>query len=619
MYGLNGKILRVNLTAKSHSVDELSEDFYRCYGGGRGIIITTLLREVPAGIDSFGPENKIIFALGLLTGNFLPGSGRNSIGAKSPLTGKLGEAEAGGFWGAELRRSGYDAIIVEGASSSPVYLWIDNGAVEIRDASHLWGLEVADVDSELKMELGDKVRTAVIGPGGEKMIRFACIANDVTHVAGRTGLGAVMGSKKLKGVAVRGGNQPKLADKEKILELARWMGKNFKEKASSHHRIGTGAAIVNYESTGNLPIRNFKGGRLTDVELISPQHMFKMGYVKKRETCYACPVRCKRMVTLEGSWSVDIRYSGPEYETLAALGSNCGVTCVEALIKANEICARHGIDTISTGVAISFAMECYEQRILTKSDTDDLELTFGNASALVEMVERIALRKGLGEILAEGVQRAADVIGRGSAKYAMHVKGLEIPMHDPRYKQGMGLHYSVHATGADHCSGIQDDLVIKALPKLSGINEDGTLTTNEMSARKARLLYEAGIWRHLPNYLGLCIFLPWSHQQICDAVNAVTGWKTSLSELAEIAERGLALARIFMFREGFSSGEDALPARFFESPSEGPLRDVVVDPIKLKAAQKSYFEILGWNESGLPTHERLATLGIEWASKHMKL
>jgi aldehyde:ferredoxin oxidoreductase len=613
MFGYNGKILRINLSTRRHSVEKPSEDYYKHYLGGRGIIIHTLLTEVSPGIDPLGPDNKLIFALGPLTGHPLPGSGRNSVGAKSPLTGGFGEAEAGGFWGAELKRSGYDAIIVEGASSVPVYVWINHGEIEIREAGHLWGLEIADADAAIKKELGsDKIKTALIGPGGEKLIRYACIANDITHVAGRTGLGAVMGSKKLKAIAVRGETPPEVADPQKMMELARWMGKNFKEKASGHHLVGTGSTMRQYEISGNLPIRNFKGGSFPGVEQITPQQLFEKGYVKKRETCYACPIRCKRVVSLEKPWKVDIRYGGPEYETLGALGANCGVNNLEALMKANEICARHGIDTISTGVSISFAMECYENGILTKRDTDGLELTFGNAQALVEMVERIALRKGFGDILAEGTKRASERIGRGSSEYAIHVKGVELPMHEPRYKQGMGLHYSVNATGADHCSGVQDDLVKKNQVRWE------TLPTTELSLRKAQMVYEVGLWRHMANYIGMCVFVPWNHQQIADAVEAVTGWPMGSRPLADVVDRGITLARIFNLREGISKMDDKLPRRFFDSPLEGPLKDISVDPAKLAMAQRAYYQMLGWNEAGIPTHEKLVELDIEWAYGYIK-
>jgi aldehyde:ferredoxin oxidoreductase len=428
----------------------------------------------------------------------------------------------------------------------------------------------------------------------------------------------VMGSKFLKAIAVRGHNPPAIAHPEKITELARWMGKNFKEKASHFHQIGTGSTMVAYESSGNLPIRNFAGGSFPEVEKITPQKMFEKGYVKKMEGCFACPIRCKRSVSLDGPWKVDSRYGGPEYETLGAFGSNCCVSSVEAIMKANEICNRHGIDTISAGGSISFAMECYERGIITKADTDGLELKFGNAEALVEMVERIALRKGFGDILAEGTKRAAERIGRGSAEYAIHVKGLEPPMHEPRYKQGMGLHYSVHFAGADHCTGIHDNVVIKGMAKGTGLNEDGTLTNTEMSPRKARLLYEAGLLRHLGNYIGMCIFVPWSNQQLGEAVEAVTGWQVGFSQLTEIVERGLALAKIFNLREGFSRHDDILPRRFYGSAPDGPLKKVSVDPVKLLEAQRSYFGMLGWDDSGVPTREKLAALDLVWANEYIK-
>jgi len=324
------------------------------------------------------------------------------------------------------------------------------------------------------------------------------------------------------------------------------------------------------------------------------------------------------MVEVEGPIPVDIRYGGPEYETIAAFGSNCGVDDVVALMKANEICARYGVDTISAGVCVSFAMECYERGILTKADTGGLDLRFGNAEAMVAMVERIARREGFGELFAEGVKRAAEKIGRGSEEYAIHVKGLELPMREPRAKGAMGLNYSVHATGADHCTGIHDDLVIKGLPKGEGINADGTMTSPELSLRKAHLLHDAGMPRQMVNYLGLCMFVPWSRQQISEAVQAVTGWPVSYAELAKAVERGMALARVFNFREGFTRKDDALPRRFASSPSAGPLSAVAVDPARLEEVQQEYFRKLGWNEEGLPTKEKCAELGIEWAEEYLR-
>lgn len=617
MKGYNGRILRVNLAAGQFSVEEPSEDYYKLYLGGRGFIIHTLLTELPKGIDPLGPDNKLIFSLGPITGHPLVGSGKNSIGSKSPLTGGFGESEVGGFWGAELKKSGYDAIIVEGISNKPVYLWIDNGTVEIRDANKLWGLEVADAEKAIHEELGDKkIRTTIIGPAGEKLVRYACILNDISHVAGRTGMGAVMGSKKLKAIAVRGKKSPEMADKEKVKELSRWMGQNFKEKTRMW-RYGTGAGIVDYERTGNMPVKNFRGGRFPGAEKITAQLLAEK-YVAKMGNCFMCPIRCKKIIKMEKPWRVDPIYGGPEYETLAALGSNCGIDNVEALIKAHEICGRYGIDTISTGVSISFAMECFEKGILTSEDTDGLELTFGNVEAMIEMVERIALRKGFGDLLAEGTKRASEKIGRGSEEFAIHVKGEEVPMHEPRYKQGMGLSYSVNATGPDHNTGIHDDKVNKDLAGWESIDIAESIPNTELSPRKARMVYHAGLWRHLVNYVGLCLFVPWSHQQVRDAMEAITGWPMSYWKLMKAVERGITLARIFNIREGFAAKDDKLPRRFATSPAEGPLKGVVVEPEKLEEAKKVYYQMLGWDESGIPTNGRLVELGVEWTAEYLE-
>jgi len=616
--GYNGKILRVNLTQSRISVESPPEEYYKLYLGGRGFIIHTLLNETPRGVDALSPENKIIFALGPITGHPLMGSGRNSIGAKSPLTGAYGESEAGGFWGAELKRAGYDAVIVEGKAEKPAYLWVKDGQAEIRDANRLWGMEVADTEKAIHKELGNSaIRTAVIGPAGEKLVRFACIFNDISHAAGRTGLGAVMGSKKLKAIAVRGTKAPEMADHQKILEMSRWMARNYRAKCR-FWEYGTGSIMDYYESVGNLPIRNFIGGRFPGVEKIMPQAMFKKSYVVKMDNCFGCPVRCKKRIRLEKPYPVDPIYGGPEYETLGALGSNCGIDDAEAVIKANELCGRYGLDTISAGVAISFAMECFEKGILTIQDTDGLDLSFGHAPGMLEMVERIALRKGLGDLLAEGVKRAAEKIGRGSEKFAMHVKGEEIPMHDPRYKQAMGLHYSVHATGADHCTGVHDDLINRYTPDWEKIGLAESIPVSEMSPRKARMLYQVGLGRQLGNYLGICFFLPWNDRQLKEALEYITGWPMSSWKLMKAVERGITLTRVFNLREGFSEKDDRLPERFVSSPPDSPLKGIGVDPEKLAGARRAYYQMLGWDESGVPTYGKLVELNIEWAAKDLE-
>lgn len=618
MKGYNGKFLRVNLTDGRIWVEEPPEIYYRRYLGGRGFIVEKLLSEVPAKADPLGPENKLIFALGPMTGHPLPGSGRNSIGAKSPLTGAYGEAEAGGYWGAELKRAGFDAIIIEGASSKPVYLKIEEGQAEIRDAAKIWGLEIAEAVKTVREELDNKnYRTAAIGPAGENMVRYACVINDVSHSAGRTGMGAVMGSKKLKLIAVKGKKAPEMAKREKIIDMARTMNKRIKAKPTPFSIYGTGSTMAHYESTGNLPIRNFQGGTFPTAHELSPQRMQEKGYWDKMESCFGCVMKCKKKLKpMIDPWPVDPIYGGPEYETLAALGSNCGIDSVEAVIKGHELCGRYGLDTISVGGTIAFAMECMENGILTKEDTDGIDLKFGKAEAMVEMIERIAFRKGFGNTLAEGSKKAAQIIGKGTEEYAIHVKGNEVPMHEPRYKQGLGLHYSAHGSGADHCTGIHDDAV--NLKAMDGIDVAESIPTTELSPRKVRTLYLFGMWRQVANYLGICIFLPWRQQQLVEATEYITGWPMSYWRLMKTAERGITLTRIFNLINGITSEDDKLPKRFLTPPAEGPLKDVSVDSDQLAEAQKIYYQMLGWDESGVPTYARLVELDIEWAYEYIE-
>ncbi len=618
LLGYSGRILRVDLSSRKVSVEEPPEQYYKRYLGGRGFIAPTLLQEVPAKADPLGPDNKLVFALGALTGMPFPGSGRNSVGAKSPLTSAFGEAEAGGFWGAELRKAGWDAIVVSGIADAPVFLSIQDDKVELRDASHLWGMEVAPTHFALQKELGDPLtRTTVIGPAGERLVRFACILNDITHAAGRTGLGAVMGSKKLKAIAVRGKNNPQMAAPNVIADLARWMGQNFKEKAAVW-KYGTGHMMEGYSLAGNLPTFNFQDGGFEHVKNITAVAVCDQFRVEMYG-CYACPIRCKKRIKIESPYSVDPIYGGPEYETLGAFGSNCGIADPKVICKAHEICNRSGLDTISAGVTISFAMECFEKGLLKGKDTGGMELRFGNGEAMLKILEQIVEKQGLGALLAEGSRRAASQIGGGCEEFAVQVKGLEVPMHDPRLKQGIGLHYSVHATGADHCSGPHDTLLEKGpqFEEWSAIDVNESIPSTELSPRKARMVYQYGIWRHLSNYVGMCVLVPYTSKQISDAVEAVTGWPMSYWRLMKTVERGVTLAKIFNIREGFTQADDVLPRRLNTSQRGGNLKGVIVDPAKLSEAQNLYYQMLGWDEKGIPTRARLVELDIPWALKYL--
>ncbi len=612
---LTGRILRVNLTTEKISFEKIEETFYRRYFGGRGLIAYYLLKELNPGIDPLGPKNKLVFACGPVTGALVSGSGRNSIGAKSPLTGAYGEAEAGGYWGTELKQAGFDAIILEGNASRPVYLWIKDQKVELRDASRLWGLEIKKSQDNILNELkDDSVKVAQIGPGGEKQVRYACVVNDMHHVAGRCGMGAVMGSKNLKAVAVKGTRRVLACKPKRLQKLARLMAQNVESVARSLHTYGTGDAMDVYVETGNLPIRNFRDGDFPKADQISAQAIKNQVRVGMG-TCFACAVACKKKVKVEEPWNVDPEYGGPEYETLGALGSNCGVSDLKAVCKANELCQRYSIDTISTGVTISFAMECFEHGLLTKEDTDDMDLSFGNAESMVKMVELIGEKRGLGALLAEGSKRAAERIGNGAEEFAVHVKGQEVPMHDPRLKRGEALGYAVSPTGADHVHNIHDTFLYPQLPKrYNGLGILEPVTIEDFGPKKVRLYKYVGEWRTLNNFLVMCLFPPWSVAQKVEIVRSVTGWNTTAFELMKVVERGNTLTRIFNNMEGFTEKDDWLPPRFFQPKTSGPLSKTSVNPHELQNAKLIYYDMMGWTEQGIPKPSTLEELDIGWAA-----
>ena len=617
-FGYNNKVLRVDLSKRSYTVEEPGENFFRTYFGGRNIISHYLLKEVKPGIDPLGPDNKLIFSLGVITGAPLGGCGRNSIGAKSPLTGAYGDAEVGGYWGAELKHAGYDVIIIEGNADSPVYLWINDGSVEIRDAGHLWGKSTAHTQAAIRQELNDKlIRTALIGPAGENLVRYACILNDLSHAAGRTGLGAVMGAKQLKAIAVRGRHRPKMADPNGIKALNQWLQEHL-YLVENWHDVGTAGGLTRLNDAGGLPTRNFQEGSFQSAEKLSGATM-RDTILVGRGSCYACPIRCKRKVSLNEPYAVDPVYGGPEYETLAALGSNCCIDDLAAVAKANEKCNAYGMDTISTGVAISFAMECFEQGLLKKGDTDNINLHFGNADAMLSLIDKIAAREGIGHILAEGVARASKAIGKGSEEYAIHIKGQEIPMHEPRYKFGLGLGYAISPTGADHSHNIHDNLYSEPGAQLDNIKALGILDPipiNTLNTAKIRLTVYHITWHHFLNSLVMCQFMPfrWHFPQMEKMVNSITGWNCTTWEFMKAGERSMAMTRIFNIREGFSRGNDFLPKRFFEPFTSGPLKGTRIDRQEFEASINTFYAIMGWDKNGRPLTGKLQELGIEWAA-----
>lgn len=461
---------------------------------------------------------------------------------------------------------------------------------------------------------------AQIGPGGEKLVRYACVINDLHHAAGRTGMGTVMGSKNLKAVAVRGHEKAKVFDAEKLKELARWLIQEVKREWSGFHDFGSGLdAMERYVELGNLPIRNFRDGDFPNAKALDPRTI-KETISIGMESCYACPVRCKKVVKVAEPWRVDPIYGGPEYEALTAFGSNCGVDDLKAVCKANEICNRYTLDVISTGVTVGFAMECYENGILTDLDTGGVKLNFGNAQAMVQMVEMIGRREGLGDLLAEGVKRAAEKIGKGAERFAVHVKGQEVPMHDPRLTRGRGLGYAVSPTGAEHMDNLNDRYITNAKDLEEVVVPLGILEPiplEDFGPKKVRALIYVVNSKTLDNSLLLCYIVPWTYNYIqkTEMIRAVTGWKTTMWELMKIGERTINMARVFNVREGFTKNDDWLPERFFHPKTSGALSETAVDPAKFEKARSTYYKMMGWDENGVPKRAKLEELDVAWAAQ----
>jgi len=616
--GYWNRILRVNLSTGEISVVEHDAKFYRRYLGGRGIIAHYLLTEVPPRCNPLGPENALVFAASVLTGTGTPGAGRNSVGAKSPLTGGYGEGEAGGDWGARLKWAGYDGIVVTGCSPKPVYLWVSNDTVELRDASDIWGQDTLGTQTAIRAAVGDRrASVAMIGPGGERLVRFACIAFDLHDYAGRSGLGAVMGAKKLKAIAVSGKTRPSVADVQALNDNARWLHNNYEASLGTMKEMGTARTVVALNTSGALPTRNFRDGVFEAHETISGRYMTDTILVD-RDACYACPVHCKRVVEVsDEGLQVRREYGGPEYETIGAFGSACGVGDIKIVAKANEMCNAASLDTISAGMMIAGAMECAEAGLLPAHLTNDLDLRFGSGKALLAVLEQMIERRGLGNILADGPLAAIQALGPQTARYFLHVKGQPLPLHEPRWKAGLGIGYALSPTGADHCHNLHDPAFAdEASPGFAAVRSLGildALPSLELSPAKARMWTYFVTMRSLWNHLCMCIFLPYSLQQMTRLVQAVTGWDVTDWELMKVSERAMAMTRLFNIRAGQTPADDTLPDRLFEPLQNGPLQGVALDRQRFLATRDLVYDMLGYDRNtGTPLAWKLYELGLDW-------
>jgi len=622
IHGYNGKILKVDLTTREITVDENGTEFYRTYFGGSLLGTYYVIKETDPGVEPLGPGNVLVFAPSILTGAPVSGASRFTVTAKSPLTGAIGDSQCGGGWGPMLKNAGYDAVVIKGQADAPVYLWIDQGKAELRDASKLWGKVTGESAALICEELDDSsIEIAQIGPAGENMVKFACITGGLSHFAGRTGMGAVMGAKNLKAIAVRGKLAYTFADEEGVKAIARKGAQAFK-KSELHHdfrKYGTAIGMSWFKDLGMIVTRNFQSGAFEMTDELTGQKLTDT-ILKKTDTCWPCVIRCKRVVEMTEPYKIQPEYGGPEYETISMLGSNLAIGDLSLVCKANEICNKYTMDTISAGGFIAFAMECFENKLITEKDTDGLQLKFGNGEAVLKLLEMIALRQGIGNILADGYEKAISLWGEECRPFAIHTKGQPFPAHMPRVKPSQALMYAVNPFGADHMSSEHDWLVAADTDMARGLGLTDFSEIEKLDSAKVKSTMFSQFYFSLMDTLTLCDFCwglgaLYGFRDIEQFIESVTGWQVTLWELMRAGERRVNLMKIFNTREGFARSQDQLPNRVFEPLTDGPSKGRVIDPKKLESALTLYYSMMNWDSAtGKPTRAKLEELGLGWAA-----
>lgn len=620
-YAIPERILRVDLSKEKIVKEPLPEELTRTFLGGRGTNAKILYDELKPGTDPLGPENILVFGIGPANGTLAPASGRYNVSAKSPLTGFFGDANSGGHWAAELKYAGWGNLIFYGRAKKPVYLWIDDDDVEIRDASHLWGKDTWETEDMLIEELDDpKIKAAYIGPAGENLVRFACVMNEKTRAAGRTGMGAVMGSKKLKAIAVRGTKGVKVADIQGLLD--------FREEANRlistdlfyelYARYGTPGLMTIYNEYGAQTSFNSKEGYWKGAEKLYGE-VFEEKLTKHITACFSCPLHCSRFYVVKTGPYACVGESC-EYENLTAYGTRCGNDNVESVAYSSTLADQLGMDTISSGAVIGFAMECWEKGLITAKDTGGLDYSWGNADTIIESLRLIAHRKGFGDLLAEGVRIMSQRI-KGSEKFAIHIKGLETPAVDPRGVQGYGgLGYAVASRGGDHLRGLA--ALGYSLPyrakELFGTDKAADRFSIEAKGAVVKFHEEM---RAVADSLDICkyitrtaLLLP---EVIAKMIDALTGWGVDRHEVLRIGERIVNIERAFNIREGLTRKDDTQPERMLKEPlPSGPSKGYVVN---LERMLNEYYTLRGWDlETGYPTRKKLVELGLDYVAKDLE-
>ncbi|MHA2461386.1 MAG: aldehyde ferredoxin oxidoreductase C-terminal domain-containing protein [Candidatus Thorarchaeota archaeon] len=616
MHGYMGKILRINLTTSTITEEFPDDETLRKYLGGSGLATKILFEETEPGIDPLGPENKLIFMTGPLTGTNSPSTGRYSVVTKAPLTNGWGQANSAGFWGRDFKRSGFDGVIFEGIAPKPVYLLTEDGKAELVDAKEIWGKNTSETTRILREKHGPKFNVACIGIGGENLVKYAAIMNDCDEenwgrAAGRCGVGAVMGSKNLKAIASKGTMKIPIADEETYRKEAKqrfdWVNQSILKMTLEVYGTATMVDLVNVK--GGIPTRNWQTGVFENVEKINGTAINE-NILVKRKPCFACPIHCGRIAEIKAG-PFKSKGEGPEYETISSFGTMCGVDNLEAITLAHFLCNEYGIDTISAGSTVGFAMECYQRGILKDEDVDGMDFSWGNAQLIVDIVHKIGNREGVGDLLAEGTKRISEKLGKGSEKFAMHVKGLELPGYDSRAAKVTGLAYAVANRGGDHITAYIEGPAFLAMPFM--IVEDADIGDPLKEIPETALVVK-NFEDALGNFdaIGGCKFMGMvlTADDWAKLMSSLMGFDITAEEFRKTGERIYNLQRAYILREGFTRADDTLPPRLLEDPlPEGPAEGQVVN---LDVLLDAYYNYRGWDEQGRPTIEKLEELGLEW-------
>lgn len=607
MNGYAGRVLHVDLTTGKTKVEPLNEELARKYIGGIGLGIRLLIDHSKPGVDPFSPENPLILTTGPLSGTMWPTGGNgHAFVSKSPQSFGVGESKSHGSFGAELKRAGYDAVIFTGRAEKPVYAWIDDDTVQLVDAQHLWGKSPAETEDIIKEELGDfYIRVAAIGVAGEKLVRIACIINEKTRAAGRTGMGAVMGSKNLKAIAVRGTKDVTVAKPDEFKEFVKEFHERMKGPATKKYRtLGTPLNVLVHNSLFCMPTRNYNNSFFEGAEKVSGEYLNER-FVAKIIGCSSCAMRCEHVcVVPEGPYKGTM--TRMEYEPLWAMGPYCGIDRLDAIIKGMDVCNYYGIDAISAGVIVGFAMDCYEQGILTKEQMDGIDAKFGNHEALVALLHKIGKREGIGDVLAEGVKIAGEKIGKGAEKLAQHIKGVEVTGYDLRALKTAALGFAVSFRGADHNRH-----------GAYGFDVKGKVDRLKAEKGRGKLVKDMEDMYTVIDSLIVCKFSRGTYyegfQDLAKVYSLVTGFETSAEEMRRSGERINNVARLFNVREGLGRKDDTLPYKVMNLPipDEGPSKGSYVTQAELDLLLDDYYEVRGWTKEGIPTIKKLRELAMD--------